>query len=196
MKSLFLVSFFAAFLIFAGPGSSAFAHTDVSIPDANDMIQSDPNLIVVDVRAYSSEYCGPLGHIAGAINYPWNSGYFGNNYQDFAISDKLLLVCHSGNRSNSAATFLDSNGYQNVYDMLEGTNGWKNTYQYDTVDCVDSDSDGFNDDLDNCPGVYNPSQTDPVNLVDFALLAAGWLSTVDNNDLGVFALHWLADCLE
>lgn len=102
--------------------------------------------------------------------------------------------------------------------MLGGMSGWKSpTYGYDTVDCVDSDSDGHNDDLDNCPGVYNPSQTDsdrdrignacdadcpnldladPVNLIDFTLFAADWLITVDPNDLSVFSLYWLADCIE
>ena len=203
------------FVLLAGLCTSAFAHTDISIPDANDMIGSNPDLIVVDVRE-ASDYCGSLGHIAGALNYPWNSGYFGNHYQDFAIDDQLLLVCHSGGRSNSAANLLDSQGYLYVYDMLGGTSGWKNN-GYETADCIDSDSDGFNDDLDNCPGAYNPSQTDsdgdgsgnacdpdcpnldladPVNLIDFALFAADWLVTVDPNDLTIFSLYWLADCLQ
>jgi rhodanese-related sulfurtransferase len=216
MKSIILVLSFVPFVLLMGSGSSALAHTNVSIPDANDMIQSNPDLIVVDVRAYSSEYCGDFGHIAGALNYPW-SDYFQDHYQDFAIDDQLLLVCHSGSRSNSAATFLDSQGYLYVYDMLGGTYGWKITYGYDTLGCVDSDSDGLNDDLDNCPGTYNPSQTDsdhdgkgnacdpdcpnldlanPVNLIDFALFAADWLITADANDLAAFSTYWLADCFE
>lgn len=197
MKSLFIVRFFVSFVLLAGLCTSVFAHTNISIPDANDMIGSNPNLIVVDVRAYSTEYCGSLGHIAGALNYPWPD-YFQDHYEDFAIDDQLLLVCYSGSRSNQAAAFLDSNGYQNenVYDMLGGTYGWKITYGYETVDCIDSDGDGFNDDLDNCPDVYNPTQADPVNLIDFAFFAADWLVTVDPNDLNIFSLYWLTDCLQ
>lgn len=114
--------------------------------------------------------------------------------------------------------------------MLGGTNGWVNTYHYKTAGCVDSDGDGFNDDLDNCPSVYNPSQADsdgdgignscdsdcpnldllnPVNFIDFAILADNWLKTgpnlpgdlnsdtvVNAYDLFKFSQYWLADCYE
>ena len=40
MKRSFLVPIFVAFVLLAGPNSSAFTHKDISIPDANDMIQS------------------------------------------------------------------------------------------------------------------------------------------------------------
>jgi hypothetical protein len=63
------------------------------------------------------------------------------------------------------------------------------------VGCVDADGDVINDDLDNCPEIYNPSQADsdndgtgnvcdpncpnldglnPVGLVDFAILMSNW----------------------
>ena len=175
----------------------AFAHTNVSVPDANAMIQSNDDLIVIDVREYS-EYCGSLGHIAGAINYPWNSNYLQTHYTELPIDANILVVCGSGSRSNSAANFLDSNGYLYVYDMTGGTSAWVNTWHYKTVGCVDSDGDGFNNDLDNCPSVYNPSQADsdgdgignacdrdcpnldllnPVNFIDFAFLADNWLKS-------------------
>ena len=145
-----------------GFNPEAPAHTDINVPDANDMISSNSNLLIVDVREHS-EYCGELGHIPGAYNYPWSSGVFNNSYEDLLPQNEILLVCKSGGRSNSAANFLDSKGYLYVYDMLGGTVAWKNTYGYKTVDCVDSDGDGFNNDLDNCPNVYNPDQADADN---------------------------------
>ena len=54
------------------------------------------------------------------------------------------MVCHSGGRSNSAANFLDSQGFTNIYDMKGGMSSWTGG----AVGCVDSDNDGLNDDLD------------------------------------------------
>ncbi len=177
--------------------ASSFAHTDINIPDANVMINSDPNIILVDVRELSS-YCGSLGHVSGAWNYPWNSDYFEEHYTDFDVNDIIFIICQSGGRSNSAANFLDGEGYLYVYDILGGTSDWVYDYGYDTVGCVDSDEDGFNDDLDNCPSVYNPAQADsdgdrignccdanfpyldgydPVDFFDLAILANNWLDT-------------------
>jgi len=181
-------------MVLFGSNLEAVVHTNISIPDANDLINSNSSLIIIDVRE-DSEYCGALGHVAGAQNYQWNSGVLQNSYQDFSIDDEILLICHSGNRSNQAAEFLDSKGYLHVYDMLGGTSGWVYTYVYDTVGCVDTDLDGFNDDLDNCPSVYNPLQTDsdldgignacdsdcpnldalnPVSIADLAILTSNW----------------------
>lgn len=251
MKRCFV--FLAVFyVVLLGFNSEVLAHTDVNVPDANNMISSNSNVIIVDVREYS-EYCGVLGHIPGAYNYPWNSGVLQNSYEDLLPDDEILVVCYSGGRSNLAANFLDSKGYLYVYDILGGTSGWKNTYGYTTVSCVDSDGDGFNDDLDNCPGVYNPLQTDadndqigntcdncpaafnpsqidsdndgtgnacdndcpnldelnPVNFVDFAILASNWQlsgpglagdlvadEVVDADDLRMFVSYWLSECYE
>ena len=193
--------FFLVLTIFLWINTYAWAHWEREIPDANDMINSNEDLIVLDVRE-SASYCDtPLGHIPGALNYPWNSGYLQANYQDFPLDAEILVVCHSGGRSHNAANFLDGEGYLYVYDMTGGTYDWKYEYGYGTVGCVDSDSDGINDDLDNCSADYNPSQTDsdddgtgnpcdencpnldnqnPVNLIDFSTLESNWLKTGPN----------------
>jgi rhodanese-related sulfurtransferase len=224
-----LIFLIVVHVVLLGFNPAALAHTNITVPDANDMISSNNNLIIIDVREFS-EYCGELGHIPGAYNYPWNSGVLEESYGDLLQDDEILVVCYSGGRSNSAANFLDSEGYLYVYDMLGGTNAWKNTYGYNTVDCVDSDGDGFNDDLDNCPDVYNSLQTDtdndrignacdndcpnldelnPVNFVDFAILASNWdrsepdlagdlnaSGVVDIDDIRIFANYWLSECYE
>jgi rhodanese-related sulfurtransferase len=73
----------------------------------------------VDVREVY-EYCDAIGHIAGALNYPWNSGVLRALYEELPADCPLLVVCRSGGRSNQAANFLDSKGYSLVYDMLGG----------------------------------------------------------------------------
>jgi len=146
-----------------GLSSTAWAHTDVTPQEAKDLIDANDNLMVVDVREEESEYCDenptppvPPGHIPGALNYPWSSGVLQERYGELPIDGEILIVCRSGSRSNQAAEFLDSKGYLNIYDMTSGMSNW----QWETVVCIDSDSDELNDDLDNCPDDYNPNQED------------------------------------
>ena len=134
---------------------NAFAHTDVTPLEARELINNNKNLIVIDVREEANEYC-KLGHIPGARNYPLISGILEQKYQELALDGEFLVVCQSGHRSNTAAEFLDANGFQHVYDMEGGMSSW----EWETVTCIDSDSDGLNDDLDNCPAVANPDQKD------------------------------------
>jgi len=217
--------FFLFFISLAGFGPSAWAHTDVTPQEANGMMDANDQLIILDVREVS-EYCDPPGHIPGALNYPWNSGVLLERYDELPQDREIVVVCRSGGRSHQAANFLDSQGFLYVYDMLGGMSAW----EWETVECVDSDSDGVNDDLDNCPDDYNPSQADsdadgtgnacdldcpnldglnPVNFMDFSILAENWLRTgpglagdldmnevVNANDLRILADYWLSSCYE
>lgn len=181
-------------------GSPIFAHTDISVPDANSLITSNPDAVIIDVRELS-EYCGPTGHVAGAYLYPLNTQIFQNSFHDISKTDTIIIICRSGSRSNAAASLLDSQGYLNVYDMINGMNDWQGVYNYQTVGCIDTDSDGFNDDIDNCPTIYNPRQTDSdgdgignvcddlcpylddlsfVNFTDYAILAQNWQQQGNN----------------
>jgi len=101
----------------------ALGHTDVTVSQAKDLIDSTDDLIVLDVRE-PSEYCDSRGHIPGALNYPWNSGVLQARFEELPIDSPTLVVCRSGGRSNQAANFLDSKGFLMVYDMLGGMNAW------------------------------------------------------------------------
>jgi rhodanese-related sulfurtransferase len=136
----------------------AFAHTDISPEEARDQIDSNDQLIVLDVRELS-EYCDDTGHIPGAVNYPWTSGVLQNRFNELSLDEEIVVVCRSGSRSNSAADFLDEKGFTSVYDMEGGMTAW----DWDTELCSDSDGDGIADDLDNCPKFSNPDQSDTNN---------------------------------
>ena len=174
----------------AALNSCASAHTDVTPQEAKNMIDTYDELTVVDVREVS-EYCATTGHIPSALNNPWNSGTLQQRYGELPKDGEILVYCHSGYRSNLASNFLDDNGFLHVYDMVGGFLAW----QWETTGCVDSDGDGFNDDLDNCPNSFNPSQSDsdgdgsgntcdpncpdidglnPVGFVDYSLLMQNW----------------------
>jgi rhodanese-related sulfurtransferase len=202
----------------------AEAHTEVTAEQAKDTIDTDPELIVIDVRELD-EYCNADGHIPGALNYPWNSEVLQERYTDLSPDGQILVVCRSGNRSHFASDFLEQQGFLYVYDMLGGMLAW----QWETAGCTDCDEDGLNDDLDNCPCSHNPGQTDsdgdgvgnkcdpdcpnldgadPVDFSDFSILAKNWLATgpglagdldnneiIDANDVSLLSTYWLSGCL-
>jgi rhodanese-related sulfurtransferase len=186
--SIFLFLLFAFTSCF---NSLSPAHTDVTAQQAKIMIDSNDKLIVVDVREVP-EYCDDTaGHIPGALNYPWITEVLQQRYEELPRDGEILFYCRSGSRSNMAAEFLDDKDFLHVYDMLDGFLAW----EWDRVLCVDSDGDGVNDDLDNCPDVNNPTQRDSdgdgggdtcdpncpdlgginaVNFIDFSLLMQNW----------------------
>jgi len=205
--------------------SCVLAHTNVNSLEAKNMIDTNDQLIVVDVREVS-EYCATAGHIPGALNYPWNSGILQQRFEELPRDGEILVYCRSGGRSHMASNFLDDNGFLYVYDMMGGFLAW----QWETTGCFDSDGDGVNDDLDNCPNNFNPSQRDsdgdgggdtcdqncpdlsgfnPVNFIDYSLLMQNWHvigpnipgdlnndNVVDINDLDILSDYWLSDCYE
>ncbi len=98
---------------------SSFQRIDAEA--AKEMMDSDKELVVVDVRT-DEEYNS--GHIVGAINIPVEqitAGDFGS------LTDKnqtILIYCRSGNRSKVASGFLAENGYKNIYEF-GGIKDWK-----------------------------------------------------------------------
>jgi rhodanese-related sulfurtransferase len=111
------------------------AHTDLTTAQVKAILDAGGNVVVVDVRE-DYEYCDSLastpGHIAGSINMPWNSGVLQANFGDLDPTDSTIVVCRSGNRSNTAANFLDGEGFTSVFDMLGGMTAW----QYETELCA------------------------------------------------------------
>ncbi len=93
------------------------AHTDVTPDEAKNLMDTDSNLIILDVRE-PDEFLPD--HISGAVNYPWNSGVLTKEYGKLSAGSSVLVVCGSGKRSNLAADFLVSVGFINVYDMTGG----------------------------------------------------------------------------
>jgi rhodanese-related sulfurtransferase len=142
-------------LLSVGMAAEVRAYTVVTPQQAQQMIETSSALTVVDVRE-ANEYCGATGHIPGALNYPWISGVLEKDYAELTLDAEILVVCFSGHRSALASEFLDSKGFLHVYSMEGGMSVWEG----DTVICFDTDGDGIQDKLDNCPTTINTSQTD------------------------------------
>ncbi|OQW99789.1 MAG: hypothetical protein BWK80_62520 [Desulfobacteraceae bacterium IS3] len=97
------------------------SHTELMPTQAKDMIDRNPDIILIDVRE-NSEFCSE-GHIPGSVNYPWNSGVFQEKYSELPKDADILVICRTGNRSHAAAGFLDAQGFTSVYDIGGITSG-------------------------------------------------------------------------
>jgi len=104
--------------------SAASAHTDITAGVARTMILTDENLVVLDVREYS-EFCGSTEHIEDAADLPWIAGVLQSRFDELPADAKILVICASGGRSHQAATFLDGEGFANVYDIQGGMSAWE-----------------------------------------------------------------------
>jgi rhodanese-related sulfurtransferase len=102
------------------------AHTEVTPGEVEEMIASDQELIILDVREYS-EFCGSAEHIEDAANLPWMSGVLEARHAVLPSDGTIVVVCASGGRSHLAANYLDTQGFTDVYDMLGGMSGWTST---------------------------------------------------------------------
>ena len=85
---------------------------------------NNDNVYIVDVR---EEHEYNSGHIQNAHNIPL-SEIDTINKKIISLDSKIIVYCHSGNRSNKAAEMLLEMGYTNVYDM-----GGINSWQYELV---------------------------------------------------------------
>ncbi len=115
---LTLALVFFAILFFAGcteqQTNQPTGYIDVTAAEAKELIDTKPDLIIIDVSPYYDD-----GHIPGAINY-----YIGNESLDDAIptldkTREYLVYCHVDSASIGGAQKLVDAGFTMVY-RLEG----------------------------------------------------------------------------
>lgn len=99
------------------------SYGDISIEQARQLIESNPDLIIVDVRT-PEEFA--TGYLKGAINLcvECDAQLLLDNLDP---NDEILLYCRTGRRSANALRILRENGYEKVYNMLGGITAWINS---------------------------------------------------------------------
>jgi hydroxyacylglutathione hydrolase len=91
----------------------------ISAEDLHDMIASEVDFVLVDVRA-PQEY--EDSHIAGAINIPVADL---RTHHTELNKDKInVIICSSGNRSSLGASILKQHGFKDVYNVAGGMTGY------------------------------------------------------------------------
>lgn len=99
-------------------------HKRVDAKTASKMIETGAIDMILDVRDID-EYSGPDGRIKGAQLVPLNK-IPASMDKLASFKDKTLLVyCAVGGRSNDAARYLASKGFNNVFDLSGGIYAWK-----------------------------------------------------------------------
>ncbi|MGQ9461052.1 MAG: rhodanese-like domain-containing protein [Candidatus Bathyarchaeaceae archaeon] len=97
----------------------ASPYTNMSVSVAKEMIDTNPDLVILDVR-YQYEY--DSGHIKNAILIPLPEleGRIG----ELGKEKETLVYCKLGGRSATASEILDANGFTKVYNMQGGITAW------------------------------------------------------------------------
>ncbi|MDH5229207.1 MAG: rhodanese-like domain-containing protein [Gammaproteobacteria bacterium] len=109
----------------------------ISAKQAWDLLQTQPQAILVDVRS-SMEYLF-VGHAKGAISIPWIDEpdwkidpHFATHIRQLMLGGvscsedgcvPILLICRSGKRSLEAGEKLIEDGFQDVYNIEHGFEG-------------------------------------------------------------------------
>ena len=90
----------------------------ISIEDAKALIK-DKDTTLIDIRDFNSF---SSGHIENAIHI--EDLNIENFIQEKDKNKPILIYCYHGNSSQTAANFFYQNGFQQVYSMDEGYEGW------------------------------------------------------------------------
>ena len=112
MKILLLSFILVVFLI--GCSSSEAEFSFMSGQDAYELIASGSDVTILDVRS-EEEFLS--GHLEGAILLPVDEI---EARAESVLEDKdavILVICRSGNRSQTASQELANLGFTNVYDI-------------------------------------------------------------------------------
>ena len=98
----------------AADTSSSNGYRQVSASEAAEMMRSEKNYVILDVRR-ADEYAD--GHIVGAINIP-NESIGSAEIPELPDKQQLIFVyCRSGRRSKEASEKLVKLGYTNVVEF-------------------------------------------------------------------------------
>jgi len=101
--------------------TSINGYINVNVFQAKQMIESNPNLVILDVRTLE-EY--KEGHIEDTILIPVSE--LESRLDELDPEEEVLVYCRSGVRSATASQILVDNGFSSVYNMLEGIIAWVN----------------------------------------------------------------------
>jgi rhodanese-related sulfurtransferase len=100
------------------PGGPAYM--DISALELNQMMQADPELIVIDVSPIFAD-----GHIPGAVNYYIGYGDLANALMYLDPLANYAVYCHTDAASMTGAQMLIDAGFNNVYRLEGNFSAWQ-----------------------------------------------------------------------
>ena len=124
MRNYIIIGILLVTLVFIGgctqqQESTQGTYVDVSPAEAKELIDTNPDLIIIDVSPRYAQ-----GHLPGAVHY-----YLGDGSLDKAIptldkSKTYLVYCHVDSVARQGAQKLVDAGFQNVYRLEGNYSAW------------------------------------------------------------------------
>lgn len=105
----------------ASSGSAQVRH--VSVQEAKEIIDNNPDIVILDVRT-PVEF--KLGHLDHAININYYSFSFKEKIRKLDRNKTYLVHCQTGVRSGKTLPIMKRAGFTNVLHMDKGYKDWKN----------------------------------------------------------------------
>ncbi|CAH0994340.1 Thiosulfate sulfurtransferase GlpE [Emticicia aquatica] len=103
-------------------GQSQNGQTNLAANEFSAKIKANANSVIVDVRT-PDEFS--KGHLQNAQNIDWRGNDFDKQINSLDKSKPVFVYCLSGGRSSSAASFMRSNGFKEVYELDGGIMKWR-----------------------------------------------------------------------
>ncbi|MFN7137791.1 MAG: rhodanese-like domain-containing protein [Limisphaerales bacterium] len=100
----------------------AAAVKEVTLDEAEKLIQSNTNIVILDVRT-RREFAS--GRLAGAKNLDFYAPDFEQKLSQMDKSKPYLIHCATGGRSAEARDKMKELGFQNLYHMDGGFRAWQ-----------------------------------------------------------------------
>ena len=92
---------------------------DITIEQYREEFEGKQNFQLIDVREIAE---WEEVRVPGTVNIPLSE--FQIRIDEIDDHSPVILVCRTGSRSQMAGDFLVASGYDDVYNLLEGTMGW------------------------------------------------------------------------
>ena len=111
----------AALAVSCGADSSSGGFMDVSVSKAKQLIETQADLVVIDVSPYFDQ-----GHVPGAMSYPLGDGSLDAAIPSLDKSKPYLVYCHADGPAISGAQKLVDAGFSPVYRLEGNYQAWVN----------------------------------------------------------------------
>jgi len=108
---------------YSGQETTTIAQTieNVSAVDAYELMQSNADIIIIDVRT-PDEF--NMGHLENAINIDFYSDTFEQDIDKLDKDKAYLIYCRSGKRSGKSHVIMDGLNFSEVYNVKGGMLSW------------------------------------------------------------------------
>jgi phage shock protein E len=114
-----LIALLFSVLVLTASFSQAVGPVNVNSREAQALLSKNGKVVLLDVRT-PDEY--RQAHLKGSLLI--SLGELSRRVQEIPRDRPVLIYCAVGARSSTAASFLSSRGYREVYNMTDGIVGW------------------------------------------------------------------------